>query len=191
MIRFRLPIAGAALLLLGGCYFQASTDLIGEHALKMEDSDSLVVIGGEIYRLDEHGSGYVDICQITRKEDRPGRCETEFQMKFERTSRGNYLAQFGNEYFALITREPGKDEGCFYLLGAALGMEPGDWTPLNTLEARVLKAIPKEVGSRQDLMKIVDLYETSILPRDPNCPYNHMIISDPRAFRVEGDPRTP
>lgn len=191
MIRFRFPIIGAALLLLGGCYFKASTDLIGEHALKLEDADSLIIIGDAIYRLDDNGSAYVDICQITRKEDRPGRCESEYRMKLERTGRGNYLAQFGDEYFALIKREAGKDNGCFYFLGAALGMEPGEWTPLNTLEAGVLKGIPKEVGSRQDLARIVDLYETSILPRDPNCPDNRMITSDPKAFRVEGDARVP
>jgi len=177
----------AALLLLGGCYFKADEDLIGDDALTLLKADSLFVIGGEVYRIDQADAGYVNVCQIIRKDDRPGRCETELQMKIERTSRGNYLAQLEDQYFALITRAPGSNSGCLYLLGGALAMDKADWTPLNKLEAKVLKRIPKEVSSRQDLARIVDLYETRILPRDRNCPGNRFTVSDPASLMLGGD----
>ncbi len=187
MNHIRLPLICAALLLLGGCYFKAYEDLVGEHALKLARADSLMVIDDEIYRIDEGDSGYVNVCQIARKDDRPGQCESDFKMKIERTGRGNYLAQLGDEYFALITRAPGSDSACFYLLGAALALDEVDWTPFNRLEARTLKGLPKDVNSRQDLARIVDLYESRILPEDPACPGNHLAIRDPAALKLEGD----
>lgn len=187
MIPFRMLTIGAALLLLGGCYFKASSDLIGERALKLDTAESLIVIGGEVYRIDDGEAGYLHLCQIVRKGDHPGQCGSEFQMKIERTRLGNYLAEVEDEYFALITRAPVSDSGCLYLLGGALAMDKVDWTPLNRLEAKVLKGIPKEVSTRQDLSRIVDLYEARILPKDPKCPNNRFVVSDPASLKVEGD----
>ena len=177
----------AALLVLGGCYFKADEDLIGDHALKLARADSLLVIEVEVYRVAESDAGYVNACKIVRKDAPSGECEAEFQMKIERTSRGNYLAELQDEYFAVITRAPGSDSGCFYLLGGALAMDKEDWTPFNKLEATVLKGLPKEVRTRQDLAHIIDLYEIRILPQDPKCPANRFVVSDPTALRVEGD----
>ncbi|MBK6490984.1 MAG: hypothetical protein IPF97_04480 [Sphingomonadales bacterium] len=187
MIRLRSIMIGAALLLLGGCFFKADEDLIGDHALTLVRADSLVVIEGEVYRIDEGDNGYVNACKIVRKDTPSGECEAEFQMKIERTSRGNYIAELQDEYFALITHAPGSDSGCFYLLGGALAMDKEDWTPFNKVEAKVLKGLPKDVRTRQDLAHIIDLYEIRILPQDPKCPANLFVVSDPAALRVEGD----
>ncbi len=186
MFRCRMSVSWGALLFLAGCYFKAPVDLIGSHASALARSDSLLVIGGEVYRIDDMGSGYFNACHIVWKNDRAGQCANEVPIKFERTGRGNVLVQMADESFALVQWTSGAERGCLYFLGEGLSIDsPLEPKALWKLEAKILKGLPAEVNSRQELARIVDLYETRILTRYRNCPAHQILFSDPAAFQVE------
>jgi len=193
----RLLAAVLAPVLLAGC-FGAEQDLIGSHAVVPVKLDSLVTFNGTPYRLDRRKQGTF-ACELRLKTDTARQCWDRYRVKFERTARGNLIVQATSvdtrfidsdkSVFLLVKRPDSSEYQCWYVLGAT-----ADGTPEAVQQAQ--DAIDDRFGAgsdvdRKTLLEIVDAYETSVLPLDPECPASRLVVVEHDALRFSDEPAPP
>lgn len=188
----RAIVALAMLSGLSGCCV-AEDDLIGEHAVRLVQSDSLITLSTTIYRIDQTRNGYV-ACELRLKTDNARNCWEQYLLKFEKTTRGNLLVQAeakdakfmdeGSRVFLLAPRSPVGTYSCYYILGADA---EGDSEAVRNAVRAITGSDLDQAIDRTRLLEIVDTYERTVLPLETSCPNRSLDVKYTPGLRLEGE----
>ena len=209
---YRFSIYIICILSVSGCY-ESPSDLIGEHASKIQKFDSLIVRKNDAYVVTPKGNQAV-LCGLTTRSDLKKPCVEGIDMKMERTNRGNYIVQIqefkGAKFkYALWPRsepagsiaafkpctlwigdgivENGPLTGHFSEIGLKYGNDPG----FQEFAGKVRSVATEPLINRQQLLQIVKIYEDTLanaVDKSWNC-IDDRISATSSLIAIEGDNR--